>query len=86
MRVPTNARRNSVVSSFLSFAIQSALSRPRQPRRIWNFAFAGGSLVAAFAQGLVLDGFIGGVDVQNGIFHGSPFSFLTSLEFFAESD
>ena len=48
-------------------------------RRIWDFAFAGGSLAAVFAQGLVLGGFIDGVDVQSGMFHGGPFSFLSFL-------
>ena len=60
----------------IAFSFRSQAGRSR---RIWDFAFAGGSLAAAFAQGLVLGGFIGGVNVQNGIFHGSPFSFLSIL-------
>jgi cytochrome d ubiquinol oxidase subunit II len=60
----------------IAFSFRSQAGRSR---RIWDFAFAGGSIAAAFAQGLVLGGFIGGVDVQNGIFHGSPFSFLSIL-------
>jgi cytochrome bd ubiquinol oxidase subunit II len=48
-------------------------------RRIWDFTFAGASLAAAFVQGLILGGFIDGVDVQNGVFHGGPFSFLSVL-------
>jgi cytochrome d ubiquinol oxidase subunit II len=60
----------------IAFSFRSQAGRSR---RIWDFAFAGGSLAAAFAQGLVLGGFIGGVNVQNGIFHGSSFSFLSIL-------
>jgi cytochrome d ubiquinol oxidase subunit II len=48
-------------------------------RRLWDFAFAGGSFLATFAQGLVLGGFIGGVSVANGMFSGGPFSFLSIL-------
>lgn len=48
-------------------------------RRVWDLAFAGGSLLAAFCQGLVLGGFIGGVDIANGMFSGGPFSFLSIL-------
>ncbi len=48
-------------------------------RRVWDFAFAGGSLLAAFCQGLVLGGFISGVSMSNGMFSGGPFSFLSIL-------
>ena len=48
-------------------------------RRVWDFAFAGGSLLAALAQGLVLGGFIGGVPVHEGVFFGSPFSAFSLL-------
>jgi cytochrome d ubiquinol oxidase subunit II len=60
----------------VAFSFRSQASRSR---RILDFVFAGGSLVAAFAQGLVLGGFIDGVEVQNGMFHGGPFSFLNFL-------
>jgi cytochrome d ubiquinol oxidase subunit II len=52
-------------------------------RRVWDFAFAGGSLVAPFAQGLILGGFIGGVPMQDGVFSGGPFSTLTLLGVFS---
>jgi cytochrome d ubiquinol oxidase subunit II len=48
-------------------------------RRVWDYAFAGGSLLAVLAQGLVLGGFIGGVPVENGVFAGGPFSCFTFL-------
>jgi cytochrome bd ubiquinol oxidase subunit II len=48
-------------------------------RRLWDFAFAGGSVLAAVCQGLILGGFIAGVPVENGGFSGGPFGFLTIL-------
>ncbi len=48
-------------------------------RRVWDFAFAGGSLLATFAQGLILGGIIGGVPLQNGVFSGGSFVFLSVL-------
>jgi cytochrome d ubiquinol oxidase subunit II len=51
----------------------------RGSRGAWDFAFFGGSIIATFAQGLVLGGFVGGIDVENGVFAGSPLSFLSPL-------
>ena len=48
------------------FRVQS-----KQYRRKWDVAFAVGSLVAAFMQGLVLGGLMQGVKVQNQHFAGS---------------
>lgn len=48
-------------------------------RKIWDLAFAGGSVVAAFAQGLVLGGFINGIAVRDGMFSGGPLDFLSLL-------
>ncbi|HTI00292.1 MAG TPA: cytochrome d ubiquinol oxidase subunit II [Acidisoma sp.] len=50
-----------------------------QFRRVWDYAFAGGSLLAVLAQGFVLGGFIGGVPVTNSAFSGGPFSWFTLL-------
>ncbi len=44
---------------------------------MWDFAFAGGSIVAAFAQGVVLGGLIQGITVVDGKFGGGPFDWLT---------
>jgi cytochrome d ubiquinol oxidase subunit II len=46
-------------------------------RPFWTAAFAGGSTVAALAQGLVLGGFIQGVTIRDGAFAGGPFDWLT---------
>ncbi|GJD49427.1 Cytochrome bd-I ubiquinol oxidase subunit 2 [Methylobacterium crusticola] len=48
-------------------------------RRVWDFAFAGGSLAAALCQGLILGGFIQGVAIEDGHFAGGPFSFVSIL-------
>ena len=46
-------------------------------KAFWTAAFAGGSLAAAVAQGLVLGGFIQGVTLKGGAFAGGPFDWLT---------
>jgi cytochrome d ubiquinol oxidase subunit II len=46
-------------------------------KRHWTFAFAAGSALAAFCQGLVLGGLINGIKVENGAFAGGPFDWLT---------
>ena len=46
-------------------------------KRFWTIAFAAGSTAAAFAQGLVLGGFIQGIKARGGAFAGGPFDWLT---------
>ena len=43
----------------------------------WTFAFAAGSTLAAFCQGLILGGLIQGIKVENGAFAGSAFDWAT---------
>ena len=45
--------------------------------RFWDAAFCGGSLVATFAQGMVLGSFIQGFKVEGRVFAGSSFDFAT---------
>src|SRR5450755_3160705 len=45
----------------------------RSSKKYWNFAFAAGSILAAFSQGLILGGLIQGVKIQNNAFAGGPF-------------
>jgi len=45
-------------------------------RRFWDGAFCGGSLVATFAQGIVLGAFIQGFKVEGRQFAGSSFDWL----------
>ncbi len=46
-------------------------------RKFWTQMFAGGSILTAVAQGLILGGFIQGVTVENDRFAGGPFDWLT---------
>ena len=48
-------------------------------RWAWDLAFAGGSIVAALCQGLILGGLINGVSIQNGMFSGGPLDFFSLL-------
>ncbi|SCW56014.1 cytochrome d ubiquinol oxidase subunit II [Ancylobacter rudongensis] len=48
-------------------------------RLVWDIAFFAGSVLATFCQGLILGGLINGVPVENGMFSGGPFSFLSLL-------
>jgi cytochrome d ubiquinol oxidase subunit II len=43
----------------------------------WNFAFTGGSTLAALCQGVVLGGMIQGVKIENGAFAGGAFDWAT---------
>src|SRR4051812_35906155 len=45
-------------------------------KKYWTFAFAAGSTVAAFCQGLILGGLIQGIKIENGEFAGGTFDFL----------
>jgi cytochrome bd ubiquinol oxidase subunit II len=59
--------------------------REHSHRRLWDFAFGGGSLIAALCQGFVLGGLIAGPTVRDGHFAGgafdwfSPFTVLVGL-------
>ena len=51
--------------------------RAKDFRYLWDWAFAGGSTLAGFCQGLVLGAFIDGVPVRNDVFTGTTLGFLT---------
>jgi cytochrome d ubiquinol oxidase subunit II len=59
-------------------AFEFRLHGRRRGKTFWTWAFAGGSLTAALAQGAVLGGFIQGVAVRDGRFAGGPFDWATS--------
>src|SRR5919204_2043627 len=46
-------------------------------KKYWTFAFAAGSTLAAFCQGMILGGLIQGIKVENGAFAGSAPDFAT---------
>ncbi len=58
-------------------AFEFRLHGRKRGKAFWTAAFAGGSLLATIAQGLVLGGFIQGITVVDGRFAGQPFDWLT---------
>jgi cytochrome d ubiquinol oxidase subunit II len=58
-------------------AFEFRLHGRRRGKRLWTIGFATGSIGAAFAQGLILGGFVQGVKVANGAFTGGPFDWAT---------
>jgi cytochrome bd ubiquinol oxidase subunit II len=58
--------------------------RLRDPKHIaiWDAGFFGGSLVAAFSQGIVLGAFIQGIEVQDRAYAGGWFDWLTPFSLF----
>ncbi len=50
-------------------------------RRIWDQAFHWGSVVATFAQGLVLGALVQGINLEEGRFAGGMFDWLTPFAF-----
>jgi cytochrome bd ubiquinol oxidase subunit II len=56
------------------------IAKPRQ--RAWDYAFAGGSIVAAFCQGLILGGLLNGIAVREGAYAGGPIDWLTPFSVF----
>jgi len=46
-------------------------------KALWNAAFAGGSGLASFCQGVILGGMIQGIRVENGAYAGGPFDWAT---------
>lgn len=53
--------------------------RAIRSQRLWDWAFCGGSALAAFTQGMVLGAYINGITVHNRTFTGSPYAFLTAF-------
>ncbi|MDR2325792.1 MAG: cytochrome d ubiquinol oxidase subunit II [Acidovorax sp.] len=53
-----------------------------QRRHIWDKAFAGGSLVATAMQGVTLGALLSGLELQNGVFVGGAFDWLSPFSVF----
>ncbi len=49
---------------------------------MWDIAFTGGSIVAAFLQGVILGGLLQGIDVADGQYAGGAFDWLTPFSLF----
>jgi cytochrome bd ubiquinol oxidase subunit II len=61
---------------FRGVAFEFRFKRPAL-RRFWDGAFAAGSAVATFAQGVVLGSFIQGFKVEGRVFSGTSFDWVT---------
>jgi cytochrome d ubiquinol oxidase subunit II len=48
-------------------------------RRLWDWVFAGGSLLAVLSQGFILGGFVSGVPVSDGMFAGHSLDAFTTF-------
>jgi len=66
---------------FRGVAFEFRFKASESGRRIWDQAFHWGSVVATFAQGLVLGSIVQGIDLQNGRFVGGMFDWLTPFSF-----
>ncbi|MBW0365891.1 cytochrome d ubiquinol oxidase subunit II [Ensifer adhaerens] len=59
--------------------------RTRRAEYLWNWAFSGGSMLAAFAQGITLGALVQGIPVENRAYVGgwwdwlTPFSIMTGI-------
>jgi len=51
-------------------------------RRLWDKAFAGGSMIATYAQGVVLGSFVQGVPVRAGVYAGGTLDWITPFSLF----
>jgi cytochrome d ubiquinol oxidase subunit II len=58
-------------------AFEFRLHARRRGKPFWTFAFAFGSTLAAFAQGLIVGGFVQGITVRADAFAGGPFDWAT---------
>jgi cytochrome d ubiquinol oxidase subunit II len=58
-------------------AFEFRLHGKNRGKRVWTIAFAGGSLIATLAQGLVLGGFMQGIKAKGEAFAGGPFDWLS---------
>jgi cytochrome d ubiquinol oxidase subunit II len=50
-------------------------------KTLWDAAFAGGSALAGFCQGVILGGMIQGIRVENGAYAGGAFDWATPFAF-----
>ncbi len=56
------------------------VSKPKH--QFWDLAFTYGSIVAAFAQGIVLGSLLQGIKIENGAYAGGSFDWLTPFALF----
>ena len=64
---------------FRGVAFEFRFKATGQSRRIWDYSFHIGSLVATFMQGMVLGTFVHGIAVEGRNFAGGPFDWLSAF-------
>ena len=63
---------------FRGVAFEFRFKATGRSRRIWDYAFHFGSLVASFMQGMILGAFVRGIEVEGRSFSGGPFDWLNA--------
>jgi cytochrome d ubiquinol oxidase subunit II len=67
---------------FRGVAFEFRFKASPERRHFWDKSFIGGSLVAAFFQGVTLGSFVEGIPVKNEIFAGDSLAWLTPFPLF----
>ncbi len=67
---------------FRGVAFEFRFKANDRERHVWDKAFIGGSLVAAFFQGVVLGAYIDGIKMDGRAFAGGPLDWLASFPLF----
>jgi len=67
---------------FRGVAFEFRLKSTQGQRQLWNHAFAGGSTVATFFQGVTLGGFIQGLPLETATYGGSTLGWITPFALF----
>ncbi len=55
--------------------------KAEKSRRVWDYAFHFGSIIAAFMQGMILGSYVRGVQVAGRSFAGQPFDWISAYSF-----
>jgi cytochrome d ubiquinol oxidase subunit II len=77
MYLPIGFMLTALIFRGVAFEFRAKAGPSGRGRKFWTAAFAGGSLVAALSQGLVLGGFLQGIRVEGRAFAGGMFDWLT---------
>ena len=64
---------------FRGIAFEFRFKAHARGRRLWDYSFHFGSLIAAFCQGIMLGSFVQGISVKGRVFTGGGFDWLTSF-------
>jgi len=64
---------------FRGVAFEFRFKATGRSRKIWDYAFHFGSLIATFTQGMILGGFVQGIEVAGRSFAGGPIDWLSAF-------